>query len=700
MKKICTIIAALAMTLAATAQVALWNTRIYNHWNEQTQRYEEKKDTAVSVDCLLNYNDLDSFRFVKDYRYGDELMLNAYTKYSSASFHLNYQYNYETEEYGNYDYQYTLDSIVWQPYKVKDIASFTWLYNNREWKDTIIIPLRTIQTREVPNGEYSIWSTAIQPEPRYAAANDLSFSVENSAICDIQDVNYRYSTFGMEDYYGVNFYLYPYEEGKTKLNVTMNGVEKQFTIVVAPKEEIEDADYGLDSLFNKIYNRMTDTGDCKPAGCSDIPNADEGATSFIRSLSYLNDMSADQVYWVWGDAGIDVIRNNSWTADNDILDGLFRRLYYNIYLCNSFLSQAPQSDAVRIAEVRFIRAYMYYQLMDLFGNVPIVIDNTEFFSEPQATRAQLYDFVVEELLAAEQQMLAKKSDAYRVDKVAAWLLLSRVYLNSEVYAGKQDLSKAAEYAYKVLQSDYSLCSNYKYLFMGDNDTNGAQDESVWALRQVGSEHSSYNASQYLVASYADGNTDVGVSPWTCANTRSQLPALFTDDENDVRNAFTDSYTWHENPNGKTILKWTGLYSNGQGGTDANFPDTDIPLFRLAEAYLNYAEAVLRGGSAQGDLTALQAVNAIRQRAGATEFAELELQTILDERGREFYAESIRRSDLVRFDMYGGDAYFWDYKGKQFIPPTTFKGFPEYMNIYPIPQTIMERNPKLVQNEGY
>jgi len=696
MKKIYTLMAGLAICLAASAQVAIWSTQIYTHWNEQTQKYEEKMDTSSWVYELFRYDLVDSFRVAQNR--DDRSQLALYYYYSQykgyyGSFPLYRSYYYESEQEGLYNYTSTLDSLVWHPYAVKGIGGV----------DSIVLPLRNVRSRGIPNGEYYMtFYRSIQPDPYYAYVTDYSIEAEDTTICAIKDAHYYYSgeSIGLQAYtFGLAFNLYPYAEGQTKLKIKMNGVEKQIPVIITPMQGIEDADYGQDSLFTNIYNRLIRTGSCTPSGCNDIQDADEGNTAFTRALSYLNDVTSDQVYWVWNDMGVNELRHNIFKPDNKVFSAMFQRLYYNIYLCNSFLSHATPDDAVRTAEVRFIRAYMYYQLMDLFANVPIVTNNADFFRVEQATRAQLYDFVVSELTTAEEGMLATKTDYYRLDKVAAWLLLSRVYLNSEVYAGKQDFTKAAEYAYKVLQSNYALCPDYTYLFMGDNNTNGAQCEIIWALREEGSMHSCYGGSLYAVAAYADGRSDIGInSSWTCINTLAKLTQLFKNDTDEDRYLFIESDAWFDNKAGRTILKWTGLYSNGERGTDANWPDTDIPLFRMAEAYLNYAEAVLRGGTMQGGLTALQAVNAVRQRAGAAAFQTVTLDNILDERGREFYTEGIRRPDLVRFNKFGGETgYSWKYKGDG---STSGVNFPAYMNIYPIPESMLIRNPKLVQNEGY
>jgi len=719
MKKLISFYAIIAFSLTASAQVAFWRTNVVSHWDNETQRYTEQKDIVSDVSCFLKYDQIKNIQVVTSQHSADEKALRLFLFIDDFNYRqdidLHYYYSNVNEQYGTFEYESTLDSIVWKPYPVIGIDEFFCWHNDRLYKDTLILPLRDYQHYNIPNDEYYLGSRTegVRPIPEYATVKNISIEVANKNICDIKDVTYHYTEFGLgAPKYGFRYNLYPYAEGTTDVTVTFDGVTKKFTVVIMPKETIPDAQQEADVLFDKIYSRMTETGDRHPTGYCDIPlvGIDEGSTSLTR-LVYLNDLPTDQIYWVWRDADSWSLDHNNWTATNSLLHVLFHRLYFNIYLCNSYLHKKDVKDLVRIAEVRFIRAYLYAQLLDLFGNVPIVTDNADFYTAPQVSRAALYDFVVAELLAAEKDLAAEKEDYYRLDKSAAWLLLSRLYLNSEVYAGKNDFSLAAQYAYKVLQSNYSLCSEYRRLFMGDNDTNGAQNEIIWALRQVGSEQSSYGGSMTMVGTYADQVENMGISsPWYAANTRYQLLDLFS-----VRNTATSytgtivkagddralfsktSYYWNSNNTGRTVHKWTNERTDGQAGTDSYWPDTDIPLFRMAEAYLNYAEAVLRGGAIQGNLSALDAVNAIRTRAHANAFTEINLQTILDERGREFYAEGMRRPDLIRFNKFGGDTgYQWQYKGGA----NNGTDFPAYMNLYPIPQLILQMNPALIQNEGY
>jgi hypothetical protein len=161
--------------------------------------------------------------------------------------------------------------------------------------------------------------------------------------------------------------------------------------------------------------------------------------------------------------------------------------------------------------------------------------------------------------------------------------------------------------------------------------------------------------------------------------------------NDI-GSFTDGYA---------ITKWKNITSGGAAGSNATYVDVDFPMFRLADVYLMYAEAVVRGGGG-GDLnTALTLVNDLRTRAygdanGNITTDKLDLAFILDERGRELYWEGVRRTDLIRYDEFTTGTYVWPWKGNAKDGIATL---PKY-NIFPIPSADVSANPNLVQNPGY
>jgi hypothetical protein len=141
-------------------------------------------------------------------------------------------------------------------------------------------------------------------------------------------------------------------------------------------------------------------------------------------------------------------------------------------------------------------------------------------------------------------------------------------------------------------------------------------------------------------------------------------------------------------------------SSGQPGSNSEFVDTDFPVFRLADAYLMYAEAVLRGGGGSR-AQALGYVNALRQRAygnasGNVTDAQLTLDFILAERSRELFWEGHRRTDLVRFDRFAGGSYLFAWKGG--LPAG--RATDAFRVLYPLPASELVANPNLTQNPGY
>ncbi len=191
---------------------------------------------------------------------------------------------------------------------------------------------------------------------------------------------------------------------------------------------------------------------------------------------------------------------------------------------------------------------------------------------------------------------------------------------------------------------------------------------------------------------------LGVPPYTytIVNNKVDHRALFYTQGQTLQINNIGTFT-----DGIAVTKFKNITSTGQPGKDLTFPDTDFPVFRLADVYLMYAEAVLRGGTG-GDLTtALNYVNKIRTRAygntlGDITSSELTLPFILNERARELYWECSRRTDLIRFGEFTGDKYLWPWKGGVQAGVATNSKY----NLYPIPASDLTANPTLKQNPGY
>lgn len=491
-----------------------------------------------------------------------------------------------------------------------------------------------------------------------------------------------------------------------------------------------------DALFTKCYANMALAGNSGPDGDCDIDGLDGGTTGFVRQLFNANELTTDEAICNWGDEGIPAFNFNQWGASHPMLKGFYYRLYFGVTMCNFYLSQAEGYDATMTAEVRFLRAYYYYNLMDCFGNIPFLTEVSPTAAE-QADRKFVYDFIESELIGENgciAAMKAPKSNTYgRADQAAGWMLLARLYLNAEVYTGEAQWAKAAEYAKKVMESGYTLhktgkgqWSAYQMLFMGDNGENGAENEAVLALLQDGNTTASYGTTLFLMAStfkndmelVGTATNNVAGKQWAGNRCRPDLVKKFFPNGGIPEDA--DTWTilkaakddralfWSKGrtldieetavfESGFSCTKFTNYYSDGGTTHNSGFPDSDFFLMRAAEAWLTYAEATARQNGGTTTAEGAAAINEIRTRANATTKSSYSLNEILDEWAREFFFEGRRRVDLIRFGKFGGSSdYKWQWKGGV-MEGTNFSA---NLNIFAIPDTDLNANPNLTQNPGY
>lgn len=483
---------------------------------------------------------------------------------------------------------------------------------------------------------------------------------------------------------------------------------------------------GYTEAMAKVYGAFALTSSTGPAA-SDVQGVDAGTSDFLRLFWNAQELSTGEAMCIWNDPGVPDFHNMNWSSSNVILLGLYTRSIYQITVCNDFLKNSTDAalaskkfsdaDVTNIkyyrAEARFLRAFQYWVLMDEFANPPFITDSMQIGSIPkQISRKDLFNYIESELLSCSKDMAAPKTNQYgRADQAAAWALLARLYLNAEVYTGTARYTDAITYSEKVINSGYSLNPSYRNLFLADNDVNNP--EVILAIQYDGINTQNYGGTTYIInaaISSAMNPASYGIPSggWGGNRATTELGNLFPTQDTtvDKRAIFSSSNQKIVNAldfnQGIHVLKFQNITSTGQtppgGGT---FCSTDFPLFRLAEQYLIYAEAVLRGGTGGDKTTALNYINLLRTRAygntsGNITADDLTLPFILDERGRELYWEGFRRTDLIRYGQFTGSNYLWPWKGGV----ANGTGVSENYKIYPIPLSDIQANPNLVQNPGY
>ena len=526
-------------------------------------------------------------------------------------------------------------------------------------------------------------------------------------------------------------------------------------------------------LYSKCYAGLIMEGN---DGNADFTIDDAGKSTFLRNLFNFNELPTDEAICWWSDGGLAEIGYNQYNASTPTLKFLYYRLMSNIAFDNSYLNNdAAKEDKTRYAEVRVIRAYNYFLMLDFFGDPAFVTEssansplqahtyNDKFEAGKSYTRAELlqmgreflFNWVKNELLAAEPDLLEAKpevdtdADYGRIDKGTCWLLLSRLYLNAGTYLNNDGQNnpywdKALEYAENIIKSPYALFNDdkikqeatdngykpYDLLFMGDNGSNGASCEALLPLLQDGDKTRGYGGSMFYVAALwnetvktvADKDAGTTANNWSGMRVRPTFLKKFFNDPTVVvgktakeiraMNIDDRAIFWGkgDSKNERTLElgdnssffmgiatpKWNNNYSTNGTPHDSYNVDTDFFLFRVAEAYLNAAEAEMHLHG-EGSTKAKDYIDAIRKRAHADVHESYTLNDVLDERARELYCEGIRRTDLIRFNQFGGAAsYKWELKGGSANGTT----FDKTKNVYPLPSSETLANKNLTQIDGY
>ena len=510
------------------------------------------------------------------------------------------------------------------------------------------------------------------------------------------------------------------------------------------------------SLMAQCYAGFSHSGSYGPNGNNNISGIDGGFSQYFRGRYHLNGLTTDEAVCGWNDQTLQDLHAMAWTTTDVFVAAFYYRIFYQISAFNEFLRQVNKATislpdaAAWKAEVRALRAFCWLEALDNYGNVPFADETSAVGAAlpEQISRKDLFAYIESEcleLLGGSDLAEAGKGVYGRVNKGMVTMVLAKLYLHAEVYAGENRYQDCADLL-AGLNGKYSLHGKYNELFLADNHK--CTDEIIWSIEQDGNNVQSYGVTNYLIFACTGGDIDtkeIGISSgwgglrtppefYKNFSTNDKRALFFTEKEHEavLRKNYEeyvkdtekankegvakdpkfepetikswDEYTadtkWQqadiesigEFSHGYGMMKFRNINSDGSKGKHDGFVDTDFPVFRYADALLMIAECAKRGASADG----LAAYNAVRKRAGLSEVTSYTLDNVLQERACELYLEGWRRSDLVRFGKFTSADRLWQWKGGV----KNGRGVASHMNLFPIPNNDINANSNLVQNTGY
>ena len=411
----------------------------------------------------------------------------------------------------------------------------------------------------------------------------------------------------------------------------------------------------------------------------------------------------------WYDGGqYQDAQKHTWKADNRMILSAWRYNYTGIAKINSIIYQIDKSSltanakAPIYAELKALRAYYYYNLLDLFGNVPIVVDFADTALPTNSTRKQVYDFVEKELTDAIPHLTGNVVYS-KMTKNVAYALLARLYLNSKAFIGTERWQDCIDMCQKI--SGYTLAPDFFANFATQNEKS---PEIIFAIPYDSKAGTVGNYMSSMSCHYLHKLTisPVGDYPWS-ANGMCAQPGVYSEfADTDKRkkcmvagdqiNLATGTVITMDNGEPLTYTETVTSVADAKENEGVRLGknemkagetwerDHDLVVIRYAEILMMQAECYVRLGSADLAKPFVQQVTA---RAGEEMPATIDLNFIDKELLKEFTFEGRRRTDNIRFGT--------------FFLPWWEKGATEaYKAIFPIPSTVLTTNKNLKQNPGY
>lgn len=486
-----------------------------------------------------------------------------------------------------------------------------------------------------------------------------------------------------------------------------------------PADKFGNTQVEINALMGTVYNTLK--------------------TYFGGDFSALDDMSGSMSIKPtrkggdWYDGGqYREIYMHTYTAQTNVVKGGWRTASTAIGTCNATLEVIKNSELLTddaknglMAEIRGVRAFWIYKMVDLWGNIPLVLDYNDKELPSCKPRQEVYDWVVKEVEEIAEQCPERSEDTYgKFTKGAAYSLLAKLYLNAEAWGvttSANAYKKVIESCDKVMAMGYILEPNFKDNF---SITNQNSREAILAAIYDESDTKNQNQLHFNTLHYKDNEVfGANFGAWNGMSAQPDYAKLFPEDDPRREASFLMGLqrslatgeiliTAHgfelDHTIEMTILPGTELDGTPWGAVNQHdgyralkWPYTsslvdamgnDYHIFRYADIYLMKAEALLRSGGSVAEATTL--VNAVRERAYGNSdhnYATVTLKEVQLERRLEFAWELTSRQDDIRFGCF--DKGMWTSSKCE-------RKSDEYLKLFPVSQDAWQTNDKLTQNPGY
>lgn len=442
---------------------------------------------------------------------------------------------------------------------------------------------------------------------------------------------------------------------------------------------------------------------------------------------------------------------HTWTENENRMRSAWELMWTGVGFINNALSdiEALDIEAVGmtqeemdevIAQLKVLRAYHYMRIIDMWGNVPIATEVADVPLNPETRpRAEVFDFVKTELEAEVEKLPDLSAETVgKVNKAAGYAMLSELYLNAEKWSGTAMWDECIDASEKVISGAGGGIGGVPQLSADINaifsNTNSANPEALFQFQFSRKAGFTFDwGGFYMGYDYMREVLDVGYGGW---NAFVVIPTAFDAyQESDLRKQdwflIGPQYKYGtqtpvkgtEEYAGQDLVFVNSIRRESEGDTssegsmaegeensgarfhkyksgrlsDENYQENDYIIYRLTEMYFNKAEALMRKNGGTADQEAVDLINETKERAfdaaswNANKYttANLTLEELLAERGREFIFEGKRRTDLIRFGKFTTGSW-WDHKATN----------DENKELFPIPQVQLAINPNLQQNPGY